>query len=128
MESFEMNGYHWRVRRVWPNSPMLIERKGNRTVATTDTDDLTVNLSSQLEGDFMIRVLLHELGHCALFSYGLIEEIHRMVYPEYWVDAEELICNIIADYGFKIFAVGFQVMGYDAWKIIPPEFEKLLAA
>lgn len=128
MEGFVMNGYLWHVRRVLSNSPLLIDRTDRLTVATTDTETLTVNLSSQLEGDFLIRVLLHELGHCALFSYGLLDEIHKMVYPEYWIDAEELICNIIADYGLKIFTSAYKIMGYDAWQIIPPEFEKLLAA
>ena len=128
MDGFMMNGYLWHVQRISPNSQELIDRTNKRTVATTDTDALVVNLSSQLEGDFMIRVLLHELGHCALFSYGLLDEIHEMVYPEYWVDAEELICNILADYGLKVFATAFKILGYNAWQIIPAEFDKLLAA
>lgn len=128
MNSFVMNGYLWHIRRVHPNSSLLIDRTDKRTVATTDVDEQVINLSSRLEGDFMIRVLLHELGHCALFSYGLLDELHEMVYPEYWVDAEELICNILADYGLKIFATAFKILGYDAWQLIPKEFDKLLAA
>lgn len=128
MNSFIMNGYLWHIRRVHPNSSLLIDRTDKRTVATTDIDEQVINLSSRLEGDFMIRVLLHELGHCALFSYGLLDELHEMVYPEYWVDAEELICNILADYGLKIFATAFKILGYDAWQLIPKEFDKLLAA
>lgn len=128
MNSFIMNGYLWHIRRVHPNSSLLVDRTDKRTVATTDIDEQVINLSSRLEGDFMIRVLLHELGHCALFSYGLLDELHEMVYPEYWVDAEELICNILADYGLKIFATAFKILGYDAWQLIPKEFDKLLAA
>lgn len=123
-----MNGDLWHIRWVYQNDPVLVDRTNKRTVATTDTDEMVVNLSNELFGDFLMVVLLHELGHCALHSYGLLEELHKMVYPEYWVDAEEFVCNIIADYGLKIFAAAFRVLGYDAWKIIPNEFENLFAS
>ena len=31
-------------------------------------------------------------------SFGLIEELHRLVKPEYWIEAEEWVCNLLADY------------------------------
>lgn len=49
------------------------------------------------------QVLIHELGHCALFSFDLICDIHQMVSREFWIEAEEWICNFIADYGMMIF-------------------------
>lgn len=128
MDSFVMNGYLWNVKRVSPNDPMLVDRTGTLTVGTTDPIWHRVYLSSSLEGDFLMRVLLHELGHCVLVSYELIDDIHRMVYSEYWIEAEEAVCNIIADYGFKIFSSAFKVLGYNAWKVIPKEFENLFAA
>ena len=128
MDTFEMNGYLWQVRIVEPRNPMLVDRTNTLTVATTDTTTNTIYLSNQLEGDFLMRVFLHELGHCALFSYHLLDDIHRIVYPENWVEAEEMACNFIADYGFKIFSSAFKVLGYNAWKMIPKEFERVLAA
>lgn len=59
------------------------------------------------------RVLIHELGHVTLVSYGLLPELHRMVKSAYWVDAEEWACNWIADYGNMIFRKGSQILGYD---------------
>lgn len=127
MDAFEMNGYFWNVVFVRSNSPMLIDRTNTLTIATTDANTLTVYLSNKLRGDFLMRVFLHELGHCTLYSFHLIDDIHKMVYPEYWVDAEEWVCNFIADFGFKIFKTAFKVLGYDAWKLIPKEIEKMIA-
>ena len=127
MDRFEMNGLLWQVDMVNPGSYMLVDRTNTLTVATTDPETLTVYLSSLLQGSFLMRVFLHELGHCALYSYHLIEEIHRMVYPEYWIDAEEALCDFIADYGFKIFSSAFKVLGYDAWRLVPQALDKWIA-
>ena len=125
MNTFSMNGHIWRISFVEPNSPMLVDRTNHLTVATTDPKNLQVYLSSDLHGDFLIKVLLHELGHCALFSFNLLDDIHRMVIPEYWIEAEEWACNFIADYGFKIFSIAYSFAGMDAWKYIPQEFDRL---
>ena len=123
-----MNGDLWKVRFVEPDDQMLVDRTGTLTVATTDPKTLTVFLSLQLRGDFLMTVFIHELGHCALYSFGLLPRIHKMVYPEYWVDMEELICNILADYGLKVFKIAYKKMGYRAWEVIPYEFERYIAS
>lgn len=102
MYSFLMNGYLWSVRFVSPYSSKLIDRTGELRVATTDPEDLCVYLSSALSGDFLLKVLKHELVHCVIFSYGLLKDIHRYTYKELWVEAEESVCNFIANYGDEI--------------------------
>lgn len=109
------------------NAPELIDRTGKITVATTDPNNYTVYLSSALQGPFLIKVLLHELGHCAMISYGLLDYIHSAVYPERWIEAEEWLCNFISDYGFKIFSAAYKVVGDEAWKFVIPELEKFVA-
>lgn len=104
---------------------MLVDRTNTMTVATTDPETLTVYLSKDLSGDFLIKVLLHELGHCAMYSFGLLDDIHRMVDPKHWIEAEEWVCNFFADYGFKIFSIAYDVVGFDALGYIPIEFNKL---
>lgn len=118
-----MNGYSWKIRFVRANSPMLVDRTRTLTVATTDPVTHTVYLSDYLKGKFLITVLIHELGHCALYSYDLLREIHRMTKPKYWVDMEEFICNFLADYGQELFNVAYSSLGYDAWKVIPAAFD-----
>lgn len=122
-----MNGYSWKIRFVLHDSPMLVDRTGTLTVATTDPRTLTLYLSEELSGDFLMTVLIHELGHCALYSFGFLRRIKRMVLPEYRIEMEEFICNFLADYGFRIFKIAYQTLGYDAWKLIPGELEKFVA-
>lgn len=109
------------------NSPFLIDRTGDVKLATTDPKTHCVYLSNELRGNMLNRVFAHELGHCVIFSYGLLEEIHSMVYPEHWIDAEEWICNFVADYGLKIFSVANDILGDKAWLFVPYDIEQLVA-
>lgn len=122
-----MNGDLWYVRKVDPNNPELVDRTGKLCLATTNPIHRCVYLSNKLQGSLFSRVLIHELGHCAIVSFDLLDEIHRMVKPEYWVDAEEFICNFIADYGQKIFETGYKLFGDDALLYVPSELEKFIA-
>lgn len=126
MNSFIMNGILWRLYYVDPDTDVLIDREGIRTVATTDPQTHTIYVSNLLQGSFLTRVLVHELGHCAMISFGLIEEIRRAVKPEYWLEAEEWICNFIADYGLRIFWICYGMLGDDAWLFVPYELEKAI--
>lgn len=126
MDSFFVNGYLWRIERVPYTSPMLIEKTGTRTVATTDPITRTVYLLDTLDGSFFTTVLLHELGHVVMFSYGLLDDIHRAVPRHLWIDAEEWVCNFIADYGLQIFQIASTVLGEEAWTFIPYELERLV--
>ena len=127
MTRFTMNGYLWRIVYVSSYDPILVDRTGNLTVATTDPKDLCIYISDEISGSFLFRVLVHELGHCAIYSFNLLNDIHRMVHPKYWVEAEEWICNFIADYGMKIFKEAYKAFGDEAIEIIPYELEKLIA-
>lgn len=122
-----LNGDDWYVQVVEQHSPMLTDRTGKITVATTDPSNYTVYLSDKLQGDFLIKVLLHELGHCTMVSYGLLDYIHSAVYPDMWIEAEEWLCNFLTDYGFSIFRAAFKVVGEDAWKYVIPELENFVA-
>lgn len=122
-----MNGDLWRVKSVDPNDPELVDRTGKLCVATTNPETMCVYLSDSLKGTLFARVLIHELGHCTMVSFNLIDEIHRLVPPENWVEAEEFICNIIADYGLMIFDTAYQMFGDSALLYIPSMIEKFVA-
>lgn len=128
MNTFFMNGDLWKIRFVDPSDPVLIDRTNTRTVATTDPATYSVNLSNELGGDFLVRVLIHEIGHCAIWSFDLVSDIRRMVKPEYWIEAEEWICNFIADYGRQIFEAAYNFLGYDAISFVPYIINKKIAS
>lgn len=105
MDDFVMNGYRWRIRKVPSFSDFLVDRTGELTVATTDPSTLEIYISDKLTGEFKSRVVVHELAHAVMFSYYLVDDLHSVVSPEHWFEAEEMLCNLIADYGWKIFEV-----------------------
>lgn len=112
---FVLNGYFWRVVIVDQSDLRLIDRTGNSRLATTDPSMREVCLSNVLSGDMLSRVLIHEIGHATLVSYGLLEELHAMVYPDMWVKAEEWVCNLVADHGAEMQAVAYRILsGKDA--------------
>lgn len=127
MDWFILNGRLWHVRFVDPMDPILVDRTGRLTVATTDPNTNMVNIAANVTGSFLARVLIHEIGHCALESFNLKEIIHSVVYPDRWIEAEEWICNFIADYGMLIFKATYEVIGDEAMKIVPFEIERFLA-
>lgn len=110
MPNFLMNGYRWHVVFVDPSSSRLVDRTGLKRVATTDPGTRCVYLSRVLNGDFLRTVLVHELGHVTMFSYGLLDILHTYVYPEYWIEAEEWVCNFLADYGEIIRKIAEQLL------------------
>lgn len=110
-------------------SKELVDRSGHLTVATTDPTTFTVALSKELlrDREFLNRVLVHELGHVAMISFHLLDDIHRLVRKECWIEAEEWMCNFIADYGRQIYAAVYDILGDMAWLYVPGELERLLA-
>lgn len=124
---FYLNGIRWHIRTVRPESPLLIDRTGTRTVATTDPVTHRIYLSRAIRGEFKNRVLVHELGHATMFSFDLLADAHRMVPPEYWIEMEEWICNFIADYGWQIFCIAEKYLGDEAVYVVPPLIERMIA-
>lgn len=115
----------WHVVFVHPRSEMLVDRTGELKIATTDPNTRCIYLSNALEGDILNRVLIHELSHCIMISYDLISDIRRFVYPEYWIEAEEWVCNFIANYGIQIYSKAYDILGDKAWLVVPRELERL---
>lgn len=97
---FVMNHILWSVYYVEPYDPRLIDRTGVGKLATTDPSSCHIYLSIELVNDpiKLRQVLLHELGHCVMISYGLIGTLHKYVKRRYWFEAEEELCNFIANY------------------------------
>ena len=123
MDSFYMNGHGWSIKVEAHDSPMLVDRTGHARLAVTDPRTFTVYLSEAIPSDILPRVLTHELGHCAIYSFGLAYDIHKMVQQEYWIEAEEWVCNFIADYWLMMFQMLRDYLGEKAWNAVPKAIE-----
>ena len=127
IDEFYMNGLHWYVRWAKATDPILVDRTGSLTVAVTDPDTMTIYLSNELRGSFLTTVVLHELSHAMMISYGYLEQIHRYCKKRYWVEMEELIANLIADRAYEIFQRAYDVVGDEAIRFVPYGLERSVA-
>ena len=96
---FQVNGLNWEISLVEPHSPMLRRSDRSYTVGMCDRTEQTIYVSSALQGEFLRKVLIHEVCHSAMMSYGIIMSIEQ----------EELFCDLIATYGDEIFEIADRV-------------------
>ena len=92
---YKINGINWYMIRVRSDSPMLMRSDGSITVGMCDRETQTIYISDALHGRFLRKVLLHEICHSAMFSYGI----------DMSVDQEELFCDLLSTYGNEIIAI-----------------------
>lgn len=123
MERFTLNGILWRVYYVPKHSLYLVDRTGNTRLATTDIRLHTIYIYEGLSGELLFRVTAHEMGHAVMESFHLTEELHVLVKPEYWVEAEEWVCNFVADYGALILSRSTMAIG-NAFDILAEYFDQ----
>ena len=127
IDEFYMNGLRWRVRFTYPTDPVLVDRTGTLTIGVTDSATMTIYLSNKLRGEFLTRVVLHELSHAMMISYGYLEQIHGYCKKRYWIEMEELIANLIADRAYEIFQRAYDIVGDDAIRFVPYMLEQFVA-
>ena len=92
---YKINGITWYMIRVRSDSPMLMRSDSSITVGMCDRETQTIYVSDALHGRFLRKVLLHEICHSAMFSYGI----------DMSVDQEELFCDLLSTYGDEIIAI-----------------------
>lgn len=127
IDEFYMNGLRWKVRFIDPDNDILIDRTLAKTVGVTDPDTMTIYLSNELRGSFLTTVVLHELSHAMMISYGYLKQIHRYCKKRYWIEMEELIANLIADRAYEIFQRAYDIVGDDAIRFVPYGLERSVA-
>lgn len=127
IDEFYMNGLRWRVRFTYPTDRVLVDRTGTLTIGVTDPQTMTIYLSNKLRGEFLTRVVLHELSHAMMYSYHYLDEIHRYCKKRYWIEMEELIANLIADRAYEIFQRAYDVVGDEAIRFVPYGLERSVA-
>lgn len=92
---FTINGEHWQVKLCSAHHPMLVRSDGSLSVGACDDASKTIYLNGNLRGDFLKKVLCHELTHAAMFSYNIYLTLEQ----------EELLAELICTYGEEIITV-----------------------
>ena len=92
---YQINGKTWNIRLVRSDSPMLMRSDGSYTVGMCDRTTQAIYISELLQGKFLRKVLIHEVCHSAMCSYGI----------DMSVEQEELFCDLVATYGDEIIGI-----------------------
>lgn len=92
---YQINNKTWNIRLVQSDSPMLMRSNGVYTVGMCDRTTQTIYISDLLQGKFLRKVLIHEICHSAMFSYGI----------DMSVEQEEMFCDLLATYGDEIIGI-----------------------
>ena len=89
---FLINGIYWKLAFVSPDFPLLQRMSGDFTVGACDNLTRTIYINETLTGDFLRKVLCHEITHAAMFSYNV----------DLSLEQEEILADIISTYGEEI--------------------------
>lgn len=92
---FYINGIRWKIVYVYHNCSDLLRSDGSLTVGVTDFNKRKIFINNLLQGQFLRKVLIHEICHACMFSYGVILDI----------ETEEIVCDCIATYGDEIIGI-----------------------
>lgn len=92
---FIINGEEWRVLFVPENDVSLLKPNGDFAIGACDDYTKTIYLSEFLEGDYLKRVLCHEITHAAMFSYNVSLSLAQ----------EELVAELVAIFGEEIIEI-----------------------
>lgn len=91
----EMGDVRWTVEKVPADDHRLSGSK-----AVTDILELEVLVSEEFFED---KVLLHELAHVAMASYGYLDMLDDSVCHKDELGAEEVFCELLSEHGPDIF-------------------------
>lgn len=89
---FFINGVGWNIVFVNENDEVLMRSDGSFSVGVTDRTTKTIYISDRICGDFLLKVLTHELCHAYCMSFGIFMP----------VEVEEVVADFIATYGRDI--------------------------
>lgn len=82
------------------NDDVFRRSDGSYTVGVTDNNLKIIFLNDKLHGDFLRKVLCHEITHCFCFSYGIYLPI----------EVEETIADFVATYGKDVVSLTDAIM------------------
>ena len=102
MKPLILRGHVWRVVRVAPDNPFLIDRTGVRRIATTDPTTKTIRISQIIPIPMFDQVYLHEAAHAIMEESGLSELLEQLPDDRQQILAEELLAWFLEHNGIEV--------------------------
>ena len=101
----------WRVVRVSPGDPFLVDRTGSRRIATADVSTKTIRISDDVMPPLLDKVLLHEVAHAAIdgspaadILQGVPDDLQRIL-------AEELLAWFMETHAVEVIDATSSLLG-----------------
>lgn len=96
MRPFVLNGNVWRVIRVQPGDPYLVDQTGMPKLAVADPAHKMIGISRSVFPPLLDRILLHEIGHAITMEYGLpVDEESAQLIEGHSVEAVTLASEVL---------------------------------
>lgn len=111
MRPFVVNGQAWRVVRVSPGDPRLIDRTGIPRLATTDPQAMTICISEAVVPPLLDKVMVHEAAHAVTVSYGLLPILHAAIPEGSRVHVEEWAARLVEEHGIEAAELASESLG-----------------
>lgn len=94
-----VNGYKWNI--IFTRNPNDLKINGVVHLGVTDKIKKIVYLNDNLNGDLLRKVLIHELTHVWMYSYG------------YFIDreTEEFLCSFVDTYAQDVIEHADDILG-----------------
>ena len=102
MTPLMIRGHVWRVVRVPPGDPLLTDRTGTHTIATTDPSSRTIRISSSVLPPLFDQVYLHEAAHATMEESGMNELISSIPDERMRVFVEELLAWFLETHAIEV--------------------------
>lgn len=94
-----VNGHEWSI--IFTSDPSNLRIGNTIHLGVTNKDTLQVYLNDDIRGDLLRKVLVHELTHVWMYSYG------------YFVDreTEEMLCSFVDTYAQDVIEHADEILG-----------------
>lgn len=114
MRPVSIDGKLWMVERVPPSSPLLVDRTGTHTLATTDPVTRTISISNAIIPPMLDMVLMHELSHAAMSVYGYDAILGKHLDDTDKIPVEEWAVGFMEKHGIEVALAASSVLGRPA--------------
>ena len=99
---FTVNNEAWRVLFVPAHDRALLKPTGEFAIGACDDYSKSIFINNSLYGDFLKKVLCHEITHAAMFSYNIPLSLRQ----------EELLAELISTFGEEIVDITDIIFNY----------------
>lgn len=102
MRPLVIGNHVWRVIRVAPGDPLLVDQTGAMRVATTDPVTRTIRISTDVMPPLLDRVFLHEATHAIMEDAGINDLLRRLPDDRLQVLAEESVAWLLETHAIPV--------------------------